>query len=124
MSEEVNSLKIELYECRKDECLKFTFKGKFSTQDALSGSNEWKELFSSTNEEKIMLIWDCLEMTGYESKARVVWQQVMKELKGKIDCVWLISNSKIIRTGAKLMSAFTGFKIKAVKSEKDIKFNK
>lgn len=123
MTEELNSFDIELYQYKTEECLKFTFKGKFREQDALSGSKEWRELFSSTGIEKSILIWDCNEMSGFESKARIIWQEVMKELKGQIDCVWLISKSSVIRTGAKLMSTFTGFKIKAVKSEKDIKFN-
>ncbi len=122
MTKESDSFEIELYQCKTEECLKFTFKGKFSEQSALSGSEEWRDLFSSTGTEKSVLVWDCKEMTGFEPKARIVWQQAMKELKGQIDCVWLISNSAIIRAGAKLMSTFTGFKIKAVKTEKDIKF--
>ena len=121
MTKESDSFEIELYQLKTEDCLKFTFKGKFSEQSALSGSEEWKDLFSSTGTEKSILVWDCKEMTGFETNARIIWQQAMKELKGQIDCVWLISNSAIIRAGAKLMSTFTGFKIKAVKSEKDIK---
>jgi hypothetical protein len=116
------SFNIELYECKTEECLKFTFEGKFCEENALIGAEEWKNIFSSIGNEKSMLIWDCTKMTGYESKALSIWQNTMKELKSKIGVVWLISDSVLIRTGAKLISAFTGFKIKAVKYENEIKF--
>ena len=46
----------------------------------------------------------------------------IKDLKKKIDCVWVISESKIIRTGAKVLSTLSGFKIKTVKNESEISF--
>ena len=61
-------------------------------------------------------------MTGFENKARVIWQKAIKELKKQIDCVWLISDSKIIRAGAKVMSAFTSFSLNVVNDESKIKF--
>lgn len=44
-------------------------------------------------------------MTGFDSNARAVW---------------LISESKIVRAGAKVLSTLSGFKIKTVKSESEI----
>ena len=120
MEVEPKSLEIELYNLKNEDCLKFTFTGNFKGEDAISGVEEWKMLFKPIEEEKTPLIWDCLEMTGFESKARTTWQHAMKELKDKIDTIWLITNSKIIKAGAKLMSAFTKFNIKVVKSEEEI----
>ena len=120
MYDDLKSLKIDLYLLKEEECLKFTFKDKFKGDDAESAVEEWKDLFASLNGEKTLLIWDCMEMTGYETKARIAWQQAMKDLKDQIDCVWLITNSKIIKAGAKLMSAFTKFTIKVVGSENEI----
>ena len=120
MDEEHKSLKIDLYLLKDEECLKFTFKDKFKEEDAVTAVEEWRDLFASLKGEKILLIWDCLEMRGFETKARIAWQQAMKELKDQIDCVWLITNSKIIKAGAKVMSAFTKFTINVVKSENKI----
>lgn len=120
MYNDLKSLKIELYHLKDEECLKFIFKDKFKGKDAERSVVEWRDLFASLKGERIPLIWDCLEMTGYETKARTTWQQAMKELKNQIDCVWLVTNSKIIKAGAKLMSAFTKFTIKVVKSENEI----
>ena len=120
MEAEQKSLEIELYNLKNEDWLKFTFKGKFKGEDAITGVEEWKNIFAPIEGEKTALIWDCLEMTGFESKARTTWQQGMKELKDKIDTIWLITNSKIIKAGAKLMSAFTKFNIKVVKSEDEI----
>ncbi len=118
MNEEKKSLEIEMCEINDEECLRFTFIDKLLEVDAVDGVEEWKEIFSSAEDgEKIKVIWDCLEMTGFDSKARVAWQQAIKQLKKQIDVVWLITDSKAIKAGAKLMSAFTSFKIKVVKSE-------
>jgi len=118
MNEEKKSLEIEMCEINDEECLRFTFIDKLLEADAVNGVEEWKEIFSSAEEsEKITVIWDCLEMTGFDSKARVAWQKAIKQFKKQIDIVWLITDSKAIKTGAKLMSAFVSFKIKVVKSE-------
>ena len=118
----LNKFDIELFEIKNEECLKFTFNGKFSEEQALSGASEWRNLFDNSGEEKSILVWDCLDMTGFESNARTVWLKAIKDLKKKIDCVWVISESKIIRTGAKVLSTLSGFKIKTVKDESEISF--
>jgi len=122
MTEQLNNLEVELVTFKNEDCLKFTFTGHFTIEDAKYGVREWKELFASAGDQKIIVIWDSKLMTGFDNKARVIWQQAIKELKKQIDCVWLISDSKIIRSGAKIMSAFTSFKMKVVKDEDKIKF--
>ncbi len=115
------NINAELVQLNGEDCLKFTFKGHFTEEDAEFGVNEWKEFFESAGNEKVVIIWDSKQMAGFDNKARVVWQQAIKELKKQIDCVWLISDSSVIRAGAKMMSAFTSFSLKAVKNEAKIK---
>jgi len=115
-----NNFNIELYDIKNEDCLKFTFDGKFSEEQAISGASEWRQLFDNTGNEKSILVWDCLDMTGFESNARTVWLKAIKDLKKNIDCVWVISESKIVRAGAKVLSTLSGFKIKTVKSESEI----
>ena len=121
MESRIKSLEIEPNIIRDVEVLRFNFNGYFNKDDAQAGIEEWREIFSNMNGEKAVLIWDAREMSNYETKARLVWQQAIKELGKQIDSIWLIANSKIIRAGAKAMSLFTKFKIHAVDSEDQIK---
>ena len=113
----MKTLEIGLKTLDNDEVfLNFTFSGDFTEEDAIEGIEEWRELFSSARRDKLCIIWDCMQMTGYETGARIAWQKAIKELKKKINCVWLVTDSKIIKAGAKLMNAFTSFKLEVVKS--------
>lgn len=116
----IKSLNTELYFLDNEECLKFTFKGNFREEDALEGIDDWKDIFASAQGESAVIIWDCLEMTGFENNARKAWQKAIKDLKNQIECVWLITDSKVIKAGAKVMNAFTSFKLNVVKSTENI----
>ena len=119
MSQEAKSLEIEICNTSFGDCITFTFTGEFKEVDALEGIEEWRNIFEPLD-TKVSLVWDCLKMTGFESGARVAWQKAMKEMGDRIDKVWLISSSPVIRTGAKLMSTFTKFKIKSVKTHEEV----
>ncbi|MBI5742094.1 MAG: hypothetical protein HZA16_15455 [Nitrospirae bacterium] len=112
--------RVEWMQKSGQECLKFTFKGKFSEQMALMAISKWKEAFISKPGKKIVIVWDCLEMDGYETEARNKWQNALKSLKDQIDTVWLVTNSGFIKIGATLMSNFTSFKLKIVSSISEI----
>ena len=120
MNNEIKSVDIELCILDNEECLKFIFKENLSATDALEAIEEWKYLFESAGDEKITVVWDCIDMTGFENKARIAWQKAIKELKHQIKCVWLVTDSAIIKTGAKLMNKFVSFKLKVVKSVENI----
>ena len=119
MNNESKNVTIEL--CNfKEGALKFTFNGNFSESDATLAAEEWRELFASSKGEKTTIIWNTLHMEGFESKALSVWQKTLKELKGQIDCIWLVTNSNTIKAGAKLMSVFSGYKIRVASSFEEI----
>jgi endo-beta-N-acetylglucosaminidase D len=100
--------------------LKFTFKGKLKESDALKAIKKWKEAFNTKSGEKIVLVWDCLEMENYDTNSRIEWQNALKEMKNQIDSIWLITNSVLIKVGARVMSLFTSLEIKIVSSENEI----
>ena len=116
----MKNLTIERVAYPHDNCLKFIFRNEFTKDQAEEGIEIWKKVFHSKPDEKFTLIWHCLEMKGYEPSSRRLWQQAMKELKAQIECIWLVSNSKVIKYGASLMSLFTSFEIKTVHSEDEI----
>lgn len=113
---------IELCSVNEQDCLKFTFIDKLTEESALSGIEEWLSILSSSNTEKINIVWDTTKMSGFENKARKLWQGTLKELRYQIDCVCLITNSSAIKAGAKLMNTFTPFKLKVVKKLEDVSF--
>lgn len=123
MNEDNSSLNIEMCEINNEDCLRFSFVGKLTKEDAVAGVKYWEDIFSSIPDgEKTTVIWDCKQMTGFENIARVEWQQAIRKLNSQIDIVWLVANSKVIKAGAKVMSVFTSFNIKTVKSESQISF--
>jgi oligoendopeptidase F len=114
------NLDIDLCQLTGSACLKFTFKDKLSEEDAKHAVNEWKDLLASSKEDKVNMVWDCLHMDNYENKALSIWQQALKESKERINKIWLVTDSKMLKAGAMLISAFTNLKIKVVKSHDKI----
>ena len=101
-------------------CLKFTFRGKFTEQNARLSLEKWKQAFAGHAREKTPIIWNCLEMEDYDHEARTIWQTACKEMKDEIEIIWVVTNSLLIRMGASVISVFTSLKIKVVSSESDI----
>lgn len=108
---------------KNKEHLYFTFDGTLTLNDATLATKKWTDIFKTKINGKITIVWNCLKMSGYEPMARSVWQKKMKELKNQIDIIWLITDSSIVKAGANIMSVFTSYEIKTVKSEDEIKVN-
>ncbi len=49
-----------------------------------------------------------------------MWQHMLKKYKPIIGTVWVITNSTLIKAGLKLLSTFTSYRFKVVKSCHDI----
>ena len=115
--------KIELQQNSSKKCLKFTFEQRLTEQDAKSAIESWQNAFSSNPNDKFIMIWDCIKMTGYDSGARIIWQDALKKMKNQIECIWLITNSSLIKMGASVMSVFASYPLIVVGSEQEIKLN-
>lgn len=89
---------------------------KTAAQEAI---DRWNTEFTPMT-GKAAIIWDCSAMKDYEPMARILWQKAMNEHKEKIKTIWLISESAMIRTAAKLLAMFVKLDIKPVKSREDI----
>lgn len=111
---------IEWCAIKSKTCLRFTFKGTLTKEDAERASEEWKNIFSRENINDVIIVWHCIEMKGYEPMARSIWQNTLKELKNQIKCIWLVTDSSIIKTGALIISTFTSYNIRIAKSEDNI----
>lgn len=102
--------------------LKFIFQGHFSEDEAKPALQSWKKEFALKLKpaEKTNIIWDCINMTGFDPKVKSSWQQTLKELSPQIDGIWVISSSSIIRLAATTMGMLSQYSIKAVNNESEI----
>ncbi|MFY0628300.1 MAG: hypothetical protein JXR07_18535 [Reichenbachiella sp.] len=97
-------------------CLEFVFKGKFTEQASIKGTEAWVKIFDSNPYTKYTLLWNCEDMTGFEPGARKEWYRVMKIYKPRIKEVTVVSKHLIIRGAAKVMLEFFGIKSKVVRT--------
>ena len=104
-------------------CLKFTFEGTLTEEEAVQAIEKWREAFRSKPKEKIILIWECRRMAGYDTGSRVNWQEALKEMNNQIADIWLVTSSNFVKIGARVMSVFTSLNIHIVDSESDIEIN-
>ena len=102
--------------------LKFVFKGYLSLEQAAPAIENWKKEFELklSPGQRTNIIWDCLEITGFDPKVKKIWQDTLKELSAQIDNIWLISTNSIIRLAATTMGMFSRYSIKVVNSEAEI----
>lgn len=116
----METTKIETFDKSDKSYIKFTFSGRLEPSDAENAIRNWKKIFSENPDNKYIIIWDCLYMTGYDHDARVKWQSALSEMKNQIDYIWIITQSKIFKMGASVMALLTDIKLKVVASENKI----
>lgn len=102
-------------------CLYFKFDGVLRINTANRGINRWNNLMTREQEnQQHIMVWDCTLMKNYETNARIAWQKNLKKQRGKIVTIWLITNSAIVQAGAEMLSFFTSYTIKTVKSIEEL----
>ncbi len=99
--------------------IQFDFHGYLDHPAAVKGIEIWKSLM--TDNLKKDLIYNCTEMTGFDSTSRQMWQATMKEFKPRIGNIWMISTNRFILAAAKTMSILAGFSMKTARSLHEIK---
>ena len=102
------------------EYLQFDFPSHLSEAIAANAIERWNEKMKYKN-AKFSVIYNCAKMNGFDTSARRIWQDTMKQHKNQIDVIWLVSDNTFIRGAAKTMGLLTGFPIKVTKAMSDIK---
>jgi hypothetical protein len=114
------STTLKQHQANGQPTLTFTFQGKFTYREALKFGEAWREVFNAQPDSQFVVTFDALEMKDYEAGARITWQKIINELKSQIQEIYLVTDSRFIATGAKLMGLFTSFEIKTVSSKSDL----
>lgn len=99
--------------------LQFDFRGHLDVASATAAIESWKTHASAN--PKTHIIYNCLEMSGFDTAARKMWQATMSELKPKTGSIWIISSNAFILGAAKTMGILSGYDIKIAKSMDGIK---
>jgi hypothetical protein len=72
-------------------------------------------------EGSFRIIGDLREMTGYETEARMAWQDALYPHRERIEGIVLVGGgSALVRMGAAVIGAFTGIPVRFVSSWTDI----
>jgi hypothetical protein len=102
---------------------KFTFHGHLTAKEAMPAIIQWRNEFQKEipDGHKVNIIWDCLDMSGFDPNVKKTWQKTLKEHSNQIREIWIISTNPVIRVAALTMGLFSNYKIKTVVSELDIK---
>lgn len=100
--------------------LHFIFKGKFTEEASIKGTEAWSKEFDEHSSESYHLIWDCTDMSGFEPAARKEWYNCMKLYKKRIREVTVISQNILIRGAARVMLEFFGLQSRMVRSIEEL----
>lgn len=122
---EKNDVILEWVVKGKRKWLKFIFINHLDETQARTAIEKWENYFTELPlGSKTDLIFQCKQMKGYDTSARIIWQRMMMDSRSQIGEVWIISDSRLILTAAKTMSLLTKFNIKAAKDEELIYENR
>lgn len=113
------SVTIEWATCKGVRCLQFTFQSVLTHEAAIAAAGRWRDEFKN-QQLAVPVIFNCLKMTDYHPMARSCWQKVITEQRSVIQSIWVVTNSKVIRAGAAILSLFTRFDLHTVDTEEKI----
>lgn len=101
--------------------LQFDFPDHLSEKMADAAIQLWKiEKTRAINNGKADLIFNCIEMVGFDTEARRKWQATLKELKSETGEIWVVSESIFILGAAKTMGILAGYQVKVTRSLKEV----
>ena len=104
-------------------CLVIAFNGLFRETDAESLCRYLsKQISELPVMSKVPIVCNCIHMTDYEAKARLVFQNFLQNNIQRLQGLWVITKSPAIKGGAKLMSRFVSLPIYVTDSEEKIFF--
>lgn len=112
-----NAVEVSQIKINNQLYLKFDFPDYLDANIAETGISNWKnELSQITTQDKTDLIFNCMKMSGFDTEARKMWQNTLKELKPKTGEIWVVCENLFILGAAKTMGILSGYQIKVTRS--------
>lgn len=101
----------------------FTFRGKLTEMATIRAAAHLRAFLSHHPDQSYVLVWDCLEMNGFEYGARKQWYRYMELYRSQIDKVIVAASSMIIRSAARVMLDVFGVPYLIVRSHAELAEN-
>lgn len=98
------------------KCIIVTYEGFLKAEDTEKAVERTIKLLNEHPGEKLVLVWNCLAITDYESEGRRILQKAGTDYKDSLEKVYCIVSSPIIQAAGEIISFFTPVKIKIVNS--------
>ena len=101
--------------------LQFDFPSHLTKEMVEETISLWKDMYKKIKPgEKADLVFNCEDMSGFDTDARKMWQATMKDLKLQTGSIWIVSDNLFILGAAKTMGVLTGFTIKVTRSLSEV----
>lgn len=107
---------VRLLDVYGKNCIYFQYNGVFRLKDAEIALNRITNYLKENKTHKKLVVWNCLGIKDYETAARTMCQDAVKEYKDTIDSIFVIANSPIIYAAVEIISFFTSLPITVVSS--------
>ncbi|MTI38387.1 hypothetical protein [Fulvivirga lutimaris] len=112
-----NSINISQIKLNDKPFLKFDFPEYLDLKIAEEAISNWKtQLSDFESNNKVDLIFNCMDMSGFDTEARKIWQNTLKELKPQTGQIWVVCENLFILGAAKTMGILSGYQIKVTRS--------
>ena len=111
---------VKLVDYRLQPYIKITFGKNLEREAAELAIEKWSEIMTNNPDQSFPMVWDCSEMREYNTGARSVWQKAMNQFHSQIEIIYLITDNRIIKLGASLMTAFSKHRIKTIRSLSEV----
>lgn len=100
----------------RDNCMYFQFKGTFDKEASEKATRVWMKEFESNSHKKYKHIWDCTQMKDFHFDAKNSWSETLTKYESRIEVIYVVSESIVIRGAARLMTKFSKYNLKVFKT--------
>lgn len=107
---------VSLEVIKNKKCIIVTFEGYLRAEDTQKAVARTIKFLEEHPDEKLVLVWNCIGMTDYETESRKILQKAGADYKDYMEKAYGIVRSPIIQAAGEIISFFTPVKIKIVNS--------
>ncbi len=98
----------------------FTFKGNFNREASRVAIEAWVKEFETNQRGTYQMVWDCMEMKDFDIRAKNDWMEALAANSIRVDTIFIVSDSILIRGAARLMAKFSKLNIQVCKSYEEL----
>lgn len=90
-----------------------TFRGKLSAGEGRASAEAFAMEIAR---EPALVVWNLIEMTGYEPAARVAWQHALWPLRHRIRGIEVVGGNPVVRIGAVTLTMVLGIEARFIET--------